>query len=60
MIHSPVSPVSRKGMKSHMKAINPHFDFIFSLDEAFILDSLELISFVVFNARDSSFTQSSN
>lgn len=31
MIHLPVSPVSRKGIiSSNVKAINPHFDFIFS------------------------------
>jgi hypothetical protein len=42
--HLPVSPVSRKGtISSNVKAISPHFDFIFSRTRRrkFVLNALE-------------------
>jgi hypothetical protein len=48
MNHIPVSPVSRKGtMSSNVKAINPHFDFIFSHPRASLFSSETLDGFLI-------------
>lgn len=47
MIHLPVSLVSRKGIISHIKAISPHFDFIFPHPRVMFIENWNAEIFVI-------------